>query len=156
MHTFTGQSEHKLDAKGRLFLPRRLSDSILDPQERTHFQITIGQDPCLYLFTPAGFHGHLEGIRRAVQGTEEFANVMRGVSGLTSTQSLDGQGRLLLPEALRHHAHLAKEVVVLGVFDHIEIWDVDLWQERAAGARDTYLEQAAIFFRGGQPSGDVK
>jgi len=151
MTQFTGQSEHKLDAKGRLFVPRRLVDAIDEPVDRSRFLVTIGQDPCLYLFTRPGFDSHLGRIRDAVRGTEGYAEVMRGVSALTSDQTLDSQSRILLPEQLREHAGLEKEVVVLGVFEHVEIWDVARWQERAASAQEAYLKQASVFFRGGTP-----
>ncbi len=152
MTLFTGQSEHKLDAKGRLFVPRRIVDEVEDPADRGHFWMTIGDSPCLYLYTGSAFNAHREDVKRKARGNESFANVMRGMARLTSKQSLDSQGRMLIPADLREHAGLDKEIVVVGVFDWVEIWDARRWNESAsADAEAAYLEQAAEFFNGGSP-----
>jgi MraZ protein len=44
--------------------------------------------------------------------------------------SPDRQGRVALPPHLRDFAHLEREVVVNGAFDHVEIWDAALWREK--------------------------
>ncbi|MDP6942204.1 MAG: division/cell wall cluster transcriptional repressor MraZ [Planctomycetota bacterium] len=152
MTSFTGQSDHKLDTKGRLFVPRRLMDSVEDSAQRDRLVITIGEDPCLYLFTLGGFDQHLLHLRDLVRGEPNYSEIMRGVAGLSSKQVLDSQGRVLLPENLREHVGLQKSVVVIGVFDHIEIWDEELWSDRAKASEQAYLDKAAIFFRGGPPA----
>jgi MraZ protein len=43
--------------------------------------------------------------------------------GKAESVTLDGQGRLLVPQRLRHEAGIGKEAVVLGVSDRMEIWD---------------------------------
>ena len=40
----------------------------------------------------------------------------------------DKQGRVMVPAALVKHAGLGREVVVAGVFDHLEIWDRAAWR----------------------------
>jgi len=49
--------------------------------------------------------------------------------GKAEAVELDAQGRLLIPQRLRNEVGIRKEVVVLGVFDRVEIWDKDA-QER--------------------------
>lgn len=150
MAFFTGQSEHKLDPKGRLFLPRRIVEAVAEPEERNRFLIAAGPEACLYVFTPSGFAAHYRQVQRRVQGRPEYAAVMRGMSKLLSDQTLDGQGRILIPEPLRRHAELGKEVVVVGVFEHVEIWDAQRWAQHAAlAAEQAYLHQSADFFNGG-------
>ena len=39
----------------------------------------------------------------------------------------DGQGRILIPADLRQKAGLNKEVIVVGSFDRVEIWDAQRW-----------------------------
>ena len=43
--------------------------------------------------------------------------------GKAESLTLDGQGRLLVPQRLRNEAGIGKEAVVLGVSDRMEIWD---------------------------------
>ena len=45
---------------------------------------------------------------------------------------LDKQGRILIPPALREHTHLVKEIVLVGVLDHFEIWSRKNWIEEDA------------------------
>ncbi len=155
MAFFTGQSEHKLDSKGRLFLPRRIVDAVAEAADRGNFVVTAGPERCLYVFTPSGFAEHYREVQRQARGTNEYSKVMRGMSKLLSEQGLDGQGRMLIPAELRQHAGLERETVVVGVFDHVEIWDAALWAEAAAAEAETaYLDQAADFFNGGAPEPD--
>ena len=40
---------------------------------------------------------------------------------------LDGQGRILVPAKLRAYAGLDKNLVIVGMIDHLEIWAEDEW-----------------------------
>ena len=65
MHLFTGEFEHKVDQKGRVFVPKRLLDSIDGNPSELRFVVTLGLDGCLYLFTREGFREHLAGVSHA-------------------------------------------------------------------------------------------
>ena len=101
MHLFTGEFEHKVDQKGRVFVPKRLLDSIDGNPSELRFVVTLGLDGCLYLFTREGFREHLAGLKKAAFGKPEYRAVMRGIGALSFEQTLDSQGRLLIPEDLR-------------------------------------------------------
>ncbi len=142
-HLFLGVYEHKLDAKGRVFLPRRLLEAVGDPEERGQFVLMRGLDRCLYLFTRRAFVDYLANVRRGAFGKPEYRGVMRGMGASSSEQSLDSQGRILIPEELRRKVGLADRVVVVGAIDHMEIWALEHWRESAsAQAEETYLEHA--------------
>ena len=46
--------------------------------------------------------------------------------------SADGQGRVILPDYLRKYASIKKEVIVIGLYDRIEVWDVAKWNKHKA------------------------
>lgn len=143
MSGFLGSYEHRIDPKGRLFLPRRILEGIADPEERSQFVVTLGLDGCLYLFTRRAFFEHFGQVRRAAFGGPERRNVVRGLGASSSEQALDAQGRILIPEELRQRAGLQEEVVVVGAVDHVEIWDRERWRASAGPAAvRTYLEKA--------------
>ena len=50
----------------------------------------------------------------------------------------DRQGRIQIPEALRSYAGLEKDLTVVGVADHIEVWSTETWQSVAAEADEYY------------------
>jgi MraZ protein len=56
---------------------------------------------------------------------------------------VDGQGRILLPERLVNFAGLRQEVVLLGVHDHAEIWDKELWDQFLASHSPEFDELAS-------------
>lgn len=149
MEFFTGVYEHKIDKKGRLFVPKRLQEAIEGNLAEMRFVVTLGLDGCLYLFTKADFREHLAGLRKAAFGTPEYRAVMRGIGALSCEQTLDGQGRLLIPDSLRAKAGLGDAAVVIGAIDHIEIWDAQIYHTQAApAAEETYLQQAERFLDG--------
>ena len=56
----------------------------------------------------------------------------------------DKQGRVAVPPHLREYAHLDREVVVAGSFDHIEIWDAQMFAERDAAGIASIVEGEGI------------
>ncbi|RMH04589.1 MAG: hypothetical protein D6702_02745 [Planctomycetota bacterium] len=151
MASFTGQSEHKLDDKGRLFLPRRILDAVEDPEERHRFILMAGPDPCVYLLTVSAFRERYRNLKRDLRGHQDYVQVMRGLSRLLSEERLDGQGRLLIPPYLRDKAGLGRKVVVVGVFEMVEIWDAEAWNsDTMPAAEEAFHRHSGSFFNFGQ------
>ena len=60
---------------------------------------------------------------------------------------LDGQGRIRLPERLVQFGNLKQDVVLLGVHDHVEIWDKELWERFLAAHGPEFDQLATEAFR---------
>jgi len=150
MQLFTGKYEHKVDQKGRVFVPKRLLASMGEADlSNLRFVVTLGLDGCLYLFTREGFREHLTGLKKAAFGKPGKRAVMRGIGALSQEQGLDAQGRLLLPEELRERVGIRKNAIVVGAIEHIEIWDAERFTgEAAPEAEQTYLKQAEQYLDG--------
>jgi MraZ protein len=69
-----------------------------------------------------------------------FGKFVRYVISGVSECSLDKQGRILLPPTLRSEFGIDKEVVLVGMLQHFEIWDKAAWEEEAQHTRDTFEE----------------
>ncbi|MGZ4481189.1 MAG: division/cell wall cluster transcriptional repressor MraZ, partial [Gaiellales bacterium] len=54
--------------------------------------------------------------------------VTRFLFGGANETELDAQGRVMLPQTLVAHAKLSHDIAVVGVRDHLEIWDLETWQ----------------------------
>ena len=118
---FLGEYQHSLDAKGRVILPARFRDQLGE-----HAYVTSEQDGCLALWTPEEFEVKAAEVKeRARRGQREVARVF--FSG-TVEASPDRQGRIAIPPGLREFAGLERDVVVAGLYDHIEIWDAAAWR----------------------------
>ena len=121
-----GEYEHTLDDKNRLTLPAKFRQAL-----GGGVVVTRGMDGCLFVFTRGDWD---EFVSARLEGLNPFSREARQMSrfmfaGATETE-LDKQGRIMVPPALLEHAHLAREVVVAGVRDHVEIWDQAAWRKQ--------------------------
>jgi MraZ protein len=64
---------------------------------------------------------------------------------------LDGQGRIRIPPALVELAGLDKEAVMLGVQDHVELWDRKKWEAYLADKSARFDEIAEKAFQSFNP-----
>src|SRR6185369_13511270 len=69
---FYGESVHSLDAKNRVFVPKRVQDLLTRASEGNLVAfLSLGEDACLYLFSEAGFKQANEELRTRVFTSEE-------------------------------------------------------------------------------------
>lgn len=119
MAGFTGQYPYNIDAKGRLFLPAPLRRELGNT-----FHVTVGQDHCLSVFSDESWAVFMDKLK-ALSYNE--VKKLRALFAYAADCEPDGQGRILLPAKLREYAGLKKEVMVVGSFDRVEIWDAQRW-----------------------------
>ena len=85
--------------------------------------LTLGQDGCLFCFPRAEWEARSTEVRAVPLSDSEGRAYSRMFFGKAESVELDSQGRLLVPQRLRTEVGIRKDVVVLGVFDRMEIWD---------------------------------
>lgn len=135
---FIGEYNHSIDPKGRVSMPAKFRDQLGD-----RFIVTKGLDFCLFVY-PLEEWEVLEKKLRQLPLTNRDARafVRFFFSGATECE-LDNQGRIRIPNNLREHAMLEKEVVIIGVSTRIEIWSLEKWQQYNSDANLGYDEIAA-------------
>ena len=116
--SFTGEYHHNLDAKGRLIIPARFRDQLGD-----EFTVTRSLDGCLAMYASKEWQELEEKLNALPMTNEKARSLKRFLLGSAVSCELDKQGRILLPQVLRDRAGLDKDITLLGVGDHIEIWD---------------------------------
>jgi MraZ protein len=138
-HLFHDTSEHTLDKKFRLFMPKRFQDGFeRDAEGNLVVWITRGQGGCLNLMSERSFHESMEGLGMDVFAPEEALDLQRLMLKDAARVALDASGRLLLGERQRKLVELeeneeGKSVVVLaGAGKRIELWPLRQWQEEEA------------------------
>jgi MraZ protein len=136
---FLGEYQHSVDSKGRLVLPARFRDRL----ERG-LVVTKGQERCLYVFPIDKWDQEVEQVNNLPRTDRRSRNYARSFFGSASDQQLDGQGRIQIPQPLRDYASLAKDVVVIGVADRVEVWNVESWEEVSGEADEQFagIEEA--------------
>ncbi|MDQ3978551.1 MAG: division/cell wall cluster transcriptional repressor MraZ [Actinomycetota bacterium] len=123
---FLGEHSHSLDSKGRIILPARFREDLAVAY------VTSEVDGCLGIWPPEDFQQRAREMKERSKGSEEDRNVARFFFAGAQESNPDKNGRIALPQHLREFAHLTKDVVVNGAFDHVEIWDAGRWRERKA------------------------
>jgi MraZ protein len=125
----TGTHPRTLDDKKRLVLPRRVREQMDDPE--TLF-VTPGPDQSLWLYTQAGLEQLAARLDQAPAADAEARVFRRLYFAQTEAVDVDRSGRILVPDRLLQFAGLQHEVVLIGVRDHLELWDAPRWQQYLA------------------------
>jgi len=120
----TGTYPRTLDDKKRLALPKRVRDWLHDPA--TLF-IAPGPDQSLRIYTEESLQRLSEKLEQtpAKPETRVFERLQ---FAQTEAMDVDRSGRILIPDRLLQFAGLTQEVVLIGVRDHLELWDAERWQ----------------------------
>ncbi|MFO7549438.1 MAG: division/cell wall cluster transcriptional repressor MraZ [Acidimicrobiia bacterium] len=133
---FLGEDVHTLDGKGRVVMPSRFRERLTDS-----CIVTKGQDGQLVVFPRATWEQKAADAMHRPQNRagRQFA---RTFFASADEQSLDKTGRLLVKPELRGYASLesGSEVVVLGVYDHVELWNVSSYESDRAAGDEAFLE----------------
>ncbi len=123
-----GEHLHALDTKNRVVVPKRIQEQLTrDPEGAMVAYLAAGQDGCLYLFSERGFERAQRELETRVFAGQAQRAVLRLFFANTARTELDASGRILLPEKLKKHAGIDKDVVIVGVKDRAEIWAKKAW-----------------------------
>lgn len=123
--TFYGEYEHTIDAKGRMFIPAKFREELGDD-----FVIFKGLfDKCLYVMSDADFKGLSAKLNSMPMANANAVKVRRKLYSSAFKPEFDAQKRVLIPAKMREYAGLEKEVAVVGVGTHIELWNLDDWRK---------------------------
>lgn len=117
----TGEYQHNLDSKGRLFIPARLREEL-----GNIFYVTLSMDKCLSAYSADSWRDFSDKVNAMPYVKQRK---MRPLFAYAAKCELDTQGRILIPQNLRDYAGLTKNVTVVGCNNHAELWDAAAWDE---------------------------
>jgi MraZ protein len=125
----TGTHPRTLDDKKRVALPKRIREQVGDISQ---LFVTPGPDQSLWIYTKEELE-RLSAKLDQTPATDAQARIFRRLFfAQMEAVDLDRTGRILVPERLVQFAGLEHEVVLLGVRDHLELWDARRWNEYLA------------------------
>ena len=137
MLRFRSHSEHSLDPKGRLNIPARFRD-VLREQYNSDDLIVTHWDACLRVYPVVKWEAVEEKLLTPGNGSPDFDKFVRYVIAGVSECPVDKQGRILVPPTLRTEMEIQKDVAVVGMLKHFEIWDKQAWNAEAAATRQNF------------------
>ena len=130
MHKFRGVSNLSLDAKGRIVLPARYRERLVEICA-SQLVVTIDTDqPCLLIYPLPEWELIEDKIEALPSFNPTTRRIQRLLIGHATEVEVDGNGRMLLSNPLREYARLGKKVVLIGQGKKFELWDEVLWGER--------------------------
>lgn len=115
---FIGEYHHSIDEKGRIIIPSKFREEL-----GFNFIITKGLDGCLFIYPKKEWDKIVAKLEVLPFTKKDARTFMRFfLSGATECE-FDKQGRINITNPLIEYAGLAKDCVVIGVNDRLEIWD---------------------------------
>jgi len=124
---FRGSSFHTVDDKGRLVIPARFREVIGNSGADRLMLSRL--DKCLHAYTFEEWKKVEAKILSLAETSDNMRRFRRVFIGGASDCPFDRQGRMLIPPLLRQYAGIEKDVVLVGVLDHFEIWSRENWDK---------------------------
>ncbi len=132
---FRGANKVTLDAKGRMVMPTRYRERLLERCDGK-LVVTVDRDQCLLLYPLPDWEEIERKLMRLPTLNEQARRLQRLMVGHASDIEIDGHGRVLLPPKLREFAQLSRNAILIGQGSRFELWDEQRWDER----RDEWLK----------------
>ena len=123
-----GSYNHKLDSKGRTVLPARFRGEL-----GSSIVATIGIDRCIALYPVSRWEELILKLKDLSSFKKKTRDFRRVLLSMATELEIDGSGRILIPSGLREYAVIDQEVTLIGLEDHLEIWDSIRWEEQCSG-----------------------
>ena len=127
---YQGASALSMDAKGRMSIPARHRDALTLQSEG---RVTLTKHPhgCLLLFPRPVWEQHREQIANWPMSARVWQRIFLGSA---CDVDMDSAGRILISPELRSAVALSRDVMLLGMGSHFEIWDAAKLEESEAQA----------------------
>ena len=141
MLLLTGEYQHVVDEKGRVLISNKLRGQIDAEEHGSSFYLVLGANGILCLYPEKYFERISSALGPSVIAPDEAVTFERLSFALASKVELDAQGRLLLNDRLRQRAGLKDHITLVGVRDHIELWNDQDWEQYLADNMVQYQRQ---------------
>lgn len=126
--SFRGINNLALDTKGRMAMPSRYRERLLENCEG-QLVVTVDPDGCLLVYPLPEWEVIESKLVKLPSFNKRAKSIQRLLIGHATECDMDGQGRILLPTLLRDYAGLTKKIVMIGQGKKFEIWDEEVWND---------------------------
>ena len=133
---FRGANKVTLDSKGRLAMPTRYRERIVERSNGRLIATVDRQDRCLLIYPLPEWEEIELKLRRLPTLNPVSRRLQRLMIGHATDLELDGNGRILIPPSLREYAQLSRAAMLIGQGNRFELWDEAHWNEN----REAWLQ----------------
>ena len=141
MLLLTGEYQHTIDGKGRVLISNKLRNQVDADEHGSNFFLVLGANGILCLYPEKYFERIALAVAPNAPAPDEAVAFERISFAFASRVELDSQGRLLLNERLRKRAGLKDHITLIGVRDHIELWNDEDWEQYVSSHMAQYQRQ---------------
>ncbi len=119
---FNEKNLHSIDSKGRILLPKEIRDHLrIKKGDALHLVPNLSGPLYIEIRTAAQWKTYREGLRDLEAG-EKKKDSYRYATMLQETATMDGQGRVLLPQRIRELCKVVDLVAVINMDEYVEVW----------------------------------
>ncbi len=141
MLLLTGEYQHVVDGKGRVLVSNKLRNQIDADEHGSDFYLVLGANGVLCLYPERYFEQIVLSVAPGATAPDEAVAFERISFAMASKIELDAQGRILLNDKLRKRAGLKDDITLVGVRDHIELWNSEDWEQYLSDHMGQYQKQ---------------
>jgi transcriptional regulator MraZ len=139
---FAGEFRCKLDDKGRFFIPSSIRELLDKGQpDRTNQTKSVmfvrGQTECLWLYALQDWEHKLARARETLDD-DQSRLFMHFIVSETMGSEIDRSGRICVPRRLRELSGIEEEIVVIGMYERLELWSLEEWNSYLARMEEKY------------------
>src|SRR5581483_4178371 len=126
---YIGRYDAVIDCENQLVLPAEVHEMLGSPRARVLY-VMPGTEPCLCVYTETGLHKYLGNVASAGQPSDNPERDRRVFYSKLRRVEVRADGSMDLPADLVRQLNLdGMPVLIVGVEDHLEIWDRCCWNE---------------------------
>ncbi len=141
MSAFKGSYSYSIDSKGRINIPARLRKYVA-PESNDTFTVTRGFEKCIYIYPHDEWTKLEQAIRDLSPTNAQHRFFMRMLLHQAAESTLDAQARIIIPKDLLQFASIESEVLILGILEHIEVWNPNEYSKYLASQQNSYEDVA--------------
>ncbi len=139
---FRGSSCHTIDEKGRVIIPVRFREIL---KNRLSYGLMLSRlDGGLMAYSFDEWKKIEERVLSAAERNQAMRRFRRVFIGEAFECQWDSQGRILIPPTLREYAGLEKDIILVGVLDHFEIWSKENWNKESKNFEEDMKNEEVI------------
>lgn len=141
MPSFKGQAVYSVDSKQRVAVPAKMRH-VMNPEANKTFVATRGFEQCIVLYPNDQWDKIEARMNELNMYRTDARGFVREFMMWAEEAVLDGQGRIVLPKDLMEYSRIKDRARIIGVSDHIEIWDPVVFDEYSKNQPDNFVELA--------------
>lgn len=128
---FIGEYSYSVDNKGRIAIPSKFRSQLADG-----CVVTRGLDNCLFIYPKQAWEKLAQKLADLPLTQADARAFVRLMLAGAMDLSLDRAGRVILPTYLRDFAKITKQVVVTGLYNRLELWNAEDWNQYKSRAEE--------------------